>query len=321
MGEQEVTIKISAKHLTTAAFQAARKDVVGLGSSVKGATTQTTGLQRAFSSFGKSAPGVLKVVTQAAAATGGAIAALVFGVVKLGQRGSELVGIKESFQRLTTAAGLTGDTMISLTRTATKGLITDLKIMEAANKGLLLGLPITSQSMGELSMTAITLGKAMGQGAAKSLDDLITGLGRSSPLILDNLGLTVKVGDANKVYAKKLGITVSQLTDADKKQAFYNATMVAARQKVKELGGVQVTFGDQVQKATTAVTNITDDLSLMIAKSPPLMAGMSAAGGAIQAAFDASARVVDAQCKPPAMVITERPEALPRSITSEHSRR
>ncbi len=50
-GDQEVTIKISAKNLTEAEFKKARKGLAGLGSSAKGATTQATGLQRAFSSF------------------------------------------------------------------------------------------------------------------------------------------------------------------------------------------------------------------------------------------------------------------------------
>lgn len=285
MAEKEVTIKISAKNLTEAEFKKARAGLAGLSSSAKGATTQTTGLQRAFSSFGKAAPGVLKVVAKAAAATGGAIAALAVGVVKLGQRGAELVSISESFQALTAAAGESGETMVAVTQKATKGLITDLNIMAAANKGLLLGLPITSESMGELAKTAVVLGKAMGQGAGKSLDDLIVALGRSSPLILDNLGLTVKVGDANEAYAKKLGKAASELTEAEKKTAFYEAALEAARVKVEQIGGIQLTFGDQIQRSITFVTNLTDSLSMMISKSPAFMAGMSAAGDAVVKAF------------------------------------
>ena len=109
--------------------------------------------------------------------------------------------------------------------------------------------------------------------------------GRSSPLILDNLGLTVKVGDANKTYAEKLGKTVEQLTEAEKKTAFYEAALEAARVKVEQIGGIQLTFGDQVQRVVVVVTNMTDKLSMMISKSPMLMAGMEAAGKAIGDAF------------------------------------
>ena len=56
----------------------------------------------------------------------------------------------------------------------------------------------------------------MGQDATKSLDDLITALGRSSPMILDNLGLSVKLGEANEKYAQKLGKTAGKDKKAQK---------------------------------------------------------------------------------------------------------
>ncbi len=285
MAEKEVVIKISAKNLTEAEFKKARAGLRGIGSAADTARGKTTGLQSVFASFGKAAPGVLKAVTTAALATTGAIAGLALGVVKLGQRGSDILAVSKGFQSLAAAVGESGDAMLAATQTATKGLITDLDIMQAANKGLLLGLPLTDSSMGELAQTAVVLGKAMGQGAGKSLDDLIVALGRSSPLILDNLGLTVKLGDANAAYAKKLGKSVSQLTEAEKKTAFYEAALEAARVKVAQIGGIQITFGDQVQRASVFVTNITDSLAMMIAKSPPLMAGMQAAGNAVVSAF------------------------------------
>src|SRR4030095_13031255 len=112
-------------------------------------------------------------------------------------------------------------------------------------------LPVTSASMGELAKTATVLGKAMGQDATKSLDDLITALGRSSPLILDNLGLTVKVGEANEEHAAKLGTSSSELTEAEKKLAFCQAAMEAARRKVAELGDQTKTLSELSATAWT----------------------------------------------------------------------
>ena len=178
MAERELTIKINAKNLTEAEFAKVRKGLGSLGSASDAVNKKTSTLQRGFSSFGKAAPGALRIVRNAALATGAVIAGLSLLVLKLGQRGTELVGIKDSFQRLTAATGESGEAMISMTQQATKGLITDLQIMQQANKGLLLGLPITSKSMAELSKSAIVLGKAMGLDAKQSLDSLITGLGR-----------------------------------------------------------------------------------------------------------------------------------------------
>ena len=182
----------------------------------------------------------------------------------------------DSFERLATGIGQSGDAMLSVTRTATKGLITDLDIMQASNKAMLLGLPVTSTEMGTLSKAAVTLGRAMGQDAKTSLNDLITALGRSSPLILDNLGLTVKVGQANEEYARSLGKTASELTDAEKKTAFYNAAMNAAKVKTEELGGVQLKFTDQATRLSTTFTNLVRDASSFVSEGlNPLSSGMS----------------------------------------------
>jgi hypothetical protein len=167
-----------------------------------------------------------------------AVLALVGNVGSLIAQGAKMRGLEQSFERLTAGIGETGEAMLEITRDATQGLVTDLSLVQSTNKAILLGLPITRQEMGELAKTATVLGRAMGQDATKSLDDLITALGRSSPLILDNLGLTVKVGEANETYARSLGKSVEQLTEAEKKTAFYNAAMDVARLRTQELGDV-----------------------------------------------------------------------------------
>jgi hypothetical protein len=163
--------------------------------------------------------------------------------------------ITESFTRLATSIGQSGDAMLRTTRTATKGLISDLDLMQASNKAMLLGLPVTAAEMGTLGEAAMKLGRAMGLDAKQSLDDLITALGRSSPMILDNLGLTVRVGEANERYAEKLGKAAAQLTDAERKTAFYEAAMAAARAKADALGDSHVTLMDSIGQAWVSVQN------------------------------------------------------------------
>ncbi|MGC4086213.1 MAG: hypothetical protein QM736_29840 [Vicinamibacterales bacterium] len=157
--------------------------------------------------------------------------------------------------------------------------------MQAANKGLLLGLPITAQSFGTLAQTAVVLGKAMGAGPVQSFQDLITALGRSSPMILDNLGLSVQVGAANEAYAKSVGKTADNLTDAEKKLAFYNAAMEAAKRKVEEVGGLNLTLADRVQQTKVAFANVTDALGVAIATSPVVNTAFGGMADAITGAF------------------------------------
>lgn len=172
------------------------------------------------------------------------------------ERGLQFGALESSFQRLAAGAGQSSSEMIASLKEGSRGLVSEYDLMTSANKAMLLGLPVTSASMGNLAGAATTLGKAMGLSATKSLEDLITALGRSSPMILDNLGLTVKVGEANEKYAEELNITVDQLTDADKKMAFYVEAMRKAEAKTRELGEQTKTLGEIFQTKWVSIGDI-----------------------------------------------------------------
>ncbi len=170
--------------------------------------------------------------------------------------GAEFAPVHASFQELSAAAG-GADLVLSTLRASTQGLVSDMDLMLASNKAINLGLPATAESMGELSETAILLGRSMGVTATQAVDDLITGLGRMSPQILDNLGLTVSAAQANEVYAAQLGISAAALTEADRKQAFYNEALRAAGLATANLTDQQLTLSERWQQGRVFLENLT----------------------------------------------------------------
>ena len=105
-------------------------------------------------------------------ATVGPAAALAFGQVV--KRGSEVERAATSFEKLTSAVGLSGDAMVEATREKTKGLISDLDIMAAANKSLLAWPPNhRARLWGTWLPPQRRSVKRWGMTATKSLDDLI----------------------------------------------------------------------------------------------------------------------------------------------------
>ncbi|MGE0363374.1 MAG: hypothetical protein AB7R67_21860 [Vicinamibacterales bacterium] len=185
------------------------------------------------------------------------ITAAIDGVGDFVARGGEVAAMRQGFIALSGGVEAANN-RIGAIRVATQGLVTDMDAMQASNKATLLGLGLSDERMGELAKTAAVLGRAMGQGATKSLDDLITALGRSSPMILDNLGLSVKVGEANEKYAAALGKSAEALTDAERKQAFMNAALDAANEKVQTLGGLQLNAADRANQLWTGIKNLAD---------------------------------------------------------------
>jgi hypothetical protein len=230
--------------------QAGKDAAAGLAEVPPKFSLMQSGAEAVRTSFGDMVAGFTAagVVTNIVTSLGAALA----DAAKDAQR---LPAVSRSFDQLTKSVGETNDAMLMAAKQGTKGLVTDLDLMLATNKAILLGLPVTAKEMGELSETALVLGQAMGSDATTAMNDLITALGRSSPLILDNLGLTVKAGEANEKYAAQLGKSASELTETEQKTAFYNAAMEAAEEKVTELGGAHLTLMDQLARLGVAMKN------------------------------------------------------------------
>lgn len=125
------------------------------------------------------------------------------------------------------------------------GAISRIDALKFSNQAILLGLPVTAGAMEELSRTALRLGRAMNLGPTASLESLVVGIGRQSKLWLDNLGIIVDTEAIYKKLAATQGVAVEQLSDAEKKLAFFNATMDAARTKSQTLGEVSQSVGEK----------------------------------------------------------------------------
>lgn len=285
MAKQELEILLKAKNLTEEAFRAVERATEQLEGKAKKHQTGFDGMRSSVNSFFKDNETSFSALGQFMGLLGAGVATVGSAVVALGVRGSTVIGVKNSFDTLARSVGDTGDAILSVTRTATKGLISDMDVMSAVNKGILLGLPLTSKEMGTLASTAIVLGKAMQRGPTDALNDLITGLGRGSPLILDNLGITLDSARAYEKYGASVGKAGKDLTDAEKKIALYREATSAAALKVAELGGINLTFADRVTQGKVALGNLVDGMSMAVATSPAINRAMEVIGGSVIGAF------------------------------------
>jgi len=175
--------------------------------------------------------------------------------IQFGKQASQVESMSRAFNSL---AGTTENSQEALEKLkiATNDTMSEFDLFQQANNAMVLGVSKNSDEMAEMFDIAQRLGRALGRDTASSVESLVTGIGRQSRLMLDNIGIIVKADKAYESYAKKLGINVEQLTDAEKKQAFLNATMESARAKVKTLGDETFTSQDVYDKLTTATTNL-----------------------------------------------------------------
>jgi len=137
--------------------------------------------------------------------------------------------LKASFDELAATAGESGDAMLNSLRGASAGMIADQDLILSANRAMMLGVAQSSEQMVQLLQVATVRGRAMGMSATDAFNDLVTGLGRMSPLILDNLGIVTGGEKVFDDYAKSLGRTAASLSDAERKQALFNKVLAESQ--------------------------------------------------------------------------------------------
>ena len=194
-------------------------------------------------------------VVAGAAAVGVAVAA----IGKAGEMaalGESAMRTEGAFNSLAKAAGSSGDAILSALRKASGGQISDLNLQLAANKANLLGVATSADKLGTLMEIAKDRAQAMGISTTQAFDNLVTGLGRGSALILDNLGIMVKESEVYNQYAASVGKSASALSEAEKKQALINAVVAQGQATIAAGGGAMNDHATRVEQAAAAWENL-----------------------------------------------------------------
>lgn len=183
----------------------------------------------------------------------------------LGSNAARVEALRTSFESLTAGVGQNSDDLLASLKATSAGAISEENLMLAANKALLLGVADTSDEFTAILAVAKSRGQAMGLDVTQSFDNLVTGVGRGSALILDNLGFsTLQIAAANEAYAASMGVAVDEMDDGMKKAAMLALIMEEAAsmgaipestldsyQRVgAEWENLKANLGDTVQPAT-----------------------------------------------------------------------
>ena len=176
-------------------------------------------------------------------------------LIKFTQQSAKVESMQRAF---TTLSGGFDNASISINKLqkATNNTMSEFDLFQQANNAMVLGVSKNSDEMAEMFDIAQRLGRALGRDTASSVESLVTGIGRQSRLMLDNIGIIVKSEEAYEKYAKGLNKTAKELTDTEKKQAFLEATMESARKKVKNLGKETLTTQDTFDQFKTSMSNL-----------------------------------------------------------------
>lgn len=178
------------------------------------ASTSGAGVGDAF------AQGMLRAVG-VSLGVGGALR-IAGATMELAEYGAQVDRVRTSYENL---AQTDATPMLQKLRDMSHGTIDDMNLMLSANKAMMLGVTQDTETMARLMEIAMVRGRAMGLSTQQAFNDLVTGLGRASPMILDNLGIVTGGVRTFEEYAQVLGKTADELTEVEKRQALLNKVL------------------------------------------------------------------------------------------------
>ena len=171
--------------------------------------------------------------------------------------------VSKSFKAIVQREGIDYIKLLEDLQAASFGTIDSLELMKKANQAAFLGLDISR--LDDLLKVAKGAAQATGQSFEFMFDSIVLGIGRQSKLILDNLGILVSVEEANEKFARNVGKLASQLTDVERRQAFFNEAMDKGLGNLKKMGGLSLTTSDRLVSLKTAWKDLRLELSELVA--------------------------------------------------------
>jgi hypothetical protein len=228
-----------------------------------------SGHQKAIDGSSKSFASMAKIGVAAIATVGVAAVGL---TAKLLETAGRVEGLQNQFEKLNLEAGNNPTEQIEKLNRATQGLLTNTEIFEQFNTAATLGLPV--ERFEEFSAAAIKVGRSVGVDAAQAIESFVTGTGRQSALMLDNLGIIVKAEEAYQKFAEANNTVASALSEAERKMAFQQAAIDALIQKSEQAADIQITAALAYEQVKTALANQFDAFALAVSGNENLSAAL-----------------------------------------------
>jgi uncharacterized coiled-coil DUF342 family protein len=173
------------------------------------------------------------------------------GAYKAIEAAGERLGQRRSLERTLNAQGIAIDEFIVKLKGLANNQIATSDLVLASNRALALG--ISSDDLPGLLEAATKASVALGISATQAFNDITTGVGRASPLILDNLGIVVDAVKVYKDYAAEIGVATEELTKQQKTAALSAAVMRNAGKGAEDFAKAQSKVTVALSQSTAAI--------------------------------------------------------------------
>lgn len=222
-------------------------------------------LDKPAGSFKDSWNAAKKAILPIVAGIGTAIATMK-KVIDFSKEGAQIERLADSSGALARSMGMDMGEVTGAIREASLGMVSDYDIMQSASRAMMLGVGSDSAELAQLMEVAAIRGRAMGLSTTQAFNDIVTGIGRASPMILDNLGIVMDADATYKAYAASIGKSADSLTKAEQKQALLNGVLESTAGLLAETGGLALDNAGKWEQLEAAEQNYWNQEKLNLSK-------------------------------------------------------
>lgn len=260
----DIRIIISALNKASGDLAKVKGDIKDVGDAGKTAKGGVGGFDLSL----KNILGTAALVTGAMAGVGIAIKE----VYEIAKEGAAFQRMEEASASLARSLSADMSDILDALREASLGMVSDFDLMQAASRAMMLGVSADSEQLAQLMEVAALRGRAMGISTTQAFNDIVTGIGRASPMILDNLGIVVDAEAKYQAYAESVGKTAEELTKAEKTQALLNGVLESSQGLLEETGGLAMDTAGSFERLEASAKNLSDNLKAKLAPVVALVA-------------------------------------------------
>jgi hypothetical protein len=252
--DKTLELRLVAKDMMSAVVEGAQKSMRGLADAVKDSALSAAGAWPKFSaSFTTTIDDVVSGVGVAKDVLGKLQQAWDFA-----KEGAENERIANSFQATADSVGVSADAMLVALDKAAMGTVDDEIAMQVASRNMALGMATDLQSNVALMELARSASIKFGGTTEDAFEGVSTAIANLQTRQLKQYGIIVDTKEANETYAKALGKTADQLTEAEQRTALLNDVMLKSKDIFKDVEAQTLTTTEKFKKFETQMGNIID---------------------------------------------------------------
>lgn len=181
---------------------------------------------------------------------------------KLASTAAPMQGISMAFQGIASQVQGGSQAMLAALQKSTMGMVSNIELMRQFNLASQLvgiefakNLPAAMEPIQKVAM-------ATGQDIGFLMNSLTVGIGRLSPMILDNLGVQVDLNAAYQDFADKNGLVASSLTKTQQQAALTDQVITKLNENTKNIPPVFGSASQVFQAFKTDLKNVADQTGM-----------------------------------------------------------